>query len=128
MALAYGLFSISEAKVWRDDLSLFTRAAKIAPNNTVAKLNLASEWIRQQRCTDAVPLLQQVIQRAPEMWFAHANLANCYLENGQEAKAETELSIAVELQPLPELVQRLQLLRAQSAESTSGSQGRRGKN
>jgi hypothetical protein len=46
------------------------------------------------------------------MWFAHANLANCYVEAGQESQAERELSIAVELEPLPELVERLQMLRA----------------
>jgi Flp pilus assembly protein TadD len=91
---------------------LFTRGAQVAPENMVAKTNLAGELIRQQRCADAVPVLEQVVQRAPEMWFAHANLGNCYLEAGRRAQAEDELSIAVQLQPLPELVQRLHMLRA----------------
>lgn len=112
MALSYGPSSVVEAQVWKNDMSLFTWGAQVAPENMVAKTNLASELIRQQRCADAVPLLQQVVQRAPDMWFAHANLGNCYLEAGREAQAEDELSIAVQLQPLPELVQRLQMLRA----------------
>jgi tetratricopeptide (TPR) repeat protein len=112
MALSYALSSMVEAQVWKSDFSLFTRGAQVAPENMVVKSNLASELIRQQRCADAVPLLEQVVQRAPEMWFAHANLGNCYLEAGRGAQAEDELSIAVQLQPLPELVQRLHMLRA----------------
>lgn len=112
VGVSYAVSAVSQARMWASDMALFTRAAEVAPANMVGKVNLAGELIRRQRCSDAVPLLEQVIERAPEMWFAHANLANCYLEGGQDAKAEAELSIAVELQPLPELVQRLEMLRA----------------
>ena len=112
VGVSYAVSAVSQARIWKNDMSLFTRAAEVAPENLVGKVNLAGELIRQQRCPDAVPLLEQMIEQAPEMWFAHANLANCYLEGGQAAKAEAELSIAVQLQPLPELVQRLEMLRA----------------
>jgi protein O-mannosyl-transferase len=108
----YAVSAVSQARIWTSDMSLFTRAAEVAPENVVGKVNLGGELIRQQRCSDAVPLLEQVIERAPDMWFAHANLANCYLEGGQDAKAEAQLSIAVQLEPLPELVHKLGMLRA----------------
>jgi hypothetical protein len=111
LLFSYAFADVRESRIWTNDMSLFSRAAEVAPENLVAKVNLAGELIRQQRCGDAVPLLEQVVQRRPEMWFAHANLANCYLEAGQKAQAERELSIAVQLQPLPELVRRLQMLR-----------------
>lgn len=92
-------------------IKYFTRA-KAAAGNTISPdllLSLANVYrdksraeqgtAKQEDIDRALSAYQKVLQMAPGMAQAHANLGHLYRDNGQLAKAERELRTAVALKP-----------------------------
>jgi hypothetical protein len=68
-----GISTIAQSAPWHDNLSLYTHAVERSPKNTIARNNLAAEFVKQNRLDDAEPLFQAVLQDRPEYWLANYN-------------------------------------------------------
>jgi tetratricopeptide (TPR) repeat protein len=100
--LAY--VNLQNSGVWTDDLSLFTHAVEVAPDNIMAREYLANALLRQQRYTDALPLFQEALLRGQPTDEAtnqllYVPIAICYIGLGQSDQAEGFLYRAISLDP-----------------------------
>jgi tetratricopeptide (TPR) repeat protein len=65
--------TLTESMPWRDNLSLYSRAAQNS-TNSMARMNLATEYARLGRFEDAKELLEPVVHERPDYWLANYNL------------------------------------------------------
>ncbi len=70
--------TLSESRIWHDDVSLYTRSIAVAPANTLARVNLAQIYMNTQRVPEALQLLQQAIALNPNESMAYMQLARYY--------------------------------------------------
>jgi tetratricopeptide (TPR) repeat protein len=94
IVVALCALTISNSKIWRDDISLFTRAVEMAPRNFIAKNNLADAYLKLNRTAEALPLLQQVIALRPDYGLGYYNLGRYYRQTGNYAEAERYFTIS----------------------------------
>jgi protein O-mannosyl-transferase len=99
IALLAGLAVSShrQALYWENDEVLFTRGCSVAPHNVLAKLNLASELVRQQRFEGAFTVSQQAVDidpNSPLAWSSAAQAAY-YLGNFTTTESYYERALAL---------------------------------
>jgi protein O-mannosyl-transferase len=63
----------TESAPWQDNLSLYSHAARNS-TNTMARINLASEYATRGRLEEAQKLLEPVVRERPDYWLANYNL------------------------------------------------------
>ncbi len=86
--------------IWKNNLSLFTRAIETDPNNPYVLNDLAFSYLEDRRPLDAFPLLKRLLDQdpptdqAPDLAKANLSMARCYLQLGDEHAAEYYFSIA----------------------------------
>jgi len=87
-----------ESKPWSDDVALFQHALQIAPNNLRAQRQEALAFAQADRCGDAIPLLEQLLERKedPRILFP---LGACFYRQGRLTEAEPLLQRTVALSP-----------------------------
>ena len=73
MAL-YFTGSMGQSLYWADNLVLYARGVNIAPNNLIARTDLASELLRRGRREDALAQYHDVLRRNPQFWLARYDL------------------------------------------------------
>jgi Tfp pilus assembly protein PilF len=112
IAAVLATITVNESRIWKDEITLYTRALATAPHSVAVKNNLAVALIENGRCYDATPLLQQATELDPKNWLAYANMGECAVEEQDWINAEKYYSRAVELNPMPALVEQLQSVRA----------------
>ncbi len=78
-----------QTEYWKNDLTLFTRACAVAPNNSLAKLNLSAELVRRNEFSEALKLAQEVIQQDPTLGTSFSLAGKCEFFLGDYAAAET---------------------------------------
>jgi tetratricopeptide (TPR) repeat protein len=76
------------------------------PSLVDATILYGSALVRQEKWTDAEPLLRDAVQRDPESVQAHVALADLLLQTGREPEAEQTLSRAHGSHPQDELANR----------------------
>jgi tetratricopeptide (TPR) repeat protein len=120
LAVAYAVFTVRQESAWKDDLTVFTVAHQIAPHNAPVALNLARAHVQLAldldqagRCTEAVPVFEQVTQQYPQDWFAWAGLGDCLVQLNDLPRAEQSLRRAAELSHESRVTQQWQRVRAQ---------------
>ena len=91
IALLAGLAVSShrQALYWENDEVLFTRGCAVAPRNVLAKLNLASELVRQQRFEGAFTTSQQAVDLDPNSPLALSSAAQAAYYLGNYTTTET---------------------------------------
>jgi tetratricopeptide (TPR) repeat protein len=72
-ALSFG--TVRYAGIWRDDITLFTAAAELAPNSTKVQHKLGEELLRAGEIEASLPPLQKALDIAPDNQFAAQTLA-----------------------------------------------------
>lgn len=68
----WGLRTVSETFWWQSDLTLFTHAVAVTPDNPRALVNLANAYVQTRRCPAAVPYLRRALAadaRCDVAWF-----------------------------------------------------------
>ena len=97
---AGALTAVTESTVWRDDLTLFARAAECAPENNVALSSYAATLLIHGDISKAQALYEQVHAFAPDYWealyglgrvhFLQADYANAlgWLERARDARPQ----------------------------------------
>jgi hypothetical protein len=93
-----GLFASIEARPWENNLLLYTNAFHVAPKNTLARNNLASEYLSRGRYLEAIEILKPLLKDHPDMWLANYNFgyANYKLGNLPLAEEYFQRSIAID--------------------------------
>jgi tetratricopeptide (TPR) repeat protein len=119
VAVAFGVLTIQQESMWKDDLTVFTVAHQYAPNNAPVAHNLAKANVQVAldldeagRCDEAMPMFEQAIQRYPQDWFAWAGRGECLLKSGNLPDAEQSLHRASELAHEPRVTEQWQQVRA----------------
>src|SRR5207248_4403102 len=104
LAVVFAVLAVSQEKQWKDDLTVFTVAHELAPHNTPVAKNLADAHVQvalqladDGRCSEAMPVVQQVSQEYPQDWYAWAGLGDCFVQLNNLPKAEESLPTADEL-------------------------------
>jgi hypothetical protein len=118
LAVVFALLAVSQDKQWKDDLTVFTVAHQLAPRNAPVAHNLANAHVQvalQQaddgRCSEAMPVFEQVSQEYPQDWYAWAGRAECFVQGNDLSKAEESLHKAAELSHDSRVIQQWQELR-----------------
>jgi Flp pilus assembly protein TadD len=114
----FGVLTVQQEGMWKDDLTVFTAAHQIAPQNepvaknlVSARVQIAAELADVGRCDEAVPTFEEAIQKYPQEWFAWAGLGECQFKRNDLAGAEKSLRRAAELSHEPRIVQAWELVR-----------------
>jgi hypothetical protein len=119
LAVVFAVLAVSQEKQWKDDLTVFTVAHELAPHNAPVAKNLADAHVQvalqladDGRCSEAMPVFQQVSQEYPQDWYAWAGLGDCLVQVNNLPKAEESLRKAAELSHDSRVIQQWQELRA----------------
>ena len=119
VALAFSVLTVQQEGEWKDDLTVFTLAHQSAPNNSPVAQNLADTRVQAalalddaDRCDEAMPIFEQVIQQYPQDWFAWAGRGECLFKLNDLPGAEQSLHHAAELSHKPRVTEEWQQLRA----------------
>jgi len=82
---------------WSTDLLLYHRGFTAAPNNKVAKNNLAIELSKRGFYQDAIAMFESTLQAHPDDWIALSNIGYDYFRIGRLDDADRELTHAIEI-------------------------------
>jgi tetratricopeptide (TPR) repeat protein len=105
-----GLGTATQSLHWANGLLLYYRGVTVAPDNDIAKNNLANEMVEREMYQEAINLYMQVIDRNPAYWLAHYNLGFAYYKLGALEEAEKHFTIALQINKLdPDEFARLSL-------------------
>jgi protein O-mannosyl-transferase len=96
--LCLGL-TIYQSLFWADNLVLYNRAVKTAPNNNLALDNLANEFGRRNMYPQAITLYGKVLERDPTFYFANYNMGYTAYASGDWTTGEHFLRRAAALDP-----------------------------
>jgi len=129
LAVAFGVLTIQQESMWKDDLTVFTVAHQYAPNNAPVAHNMAKANVQVAldldeagRCDQAMPMFEQAIQQYPQDWFAWAGRGECLLKSGNLPDAEQSLHRASELAHEPRVTEQWQQVRAMMGLSLATTQ------
>jgi tetratricopeptide (TPR) repeat protein len=80
--------------IWKNNLSLFSRAFETDPDNPYVLNDLAFSYLEDHRPLDAFPLLTRLLTQDPNSATGNLSMARCYLQLGDEQTAAYYISIA----------------------------------
>jgi hypothetical protein len=119
LAIAFSVSTLAQEKQWTNDATVFAIANEIAPNNPIVSQNLADTHVQaaiklgdEGHCSDAIPILQQVVRDFPQDWKAWAAQGNCYVQLNNLVAAEDSLHRAAAISKNSTVIQYWQELRA----------------
>jgi tetratricopeptide (TPR) repeat protein len=93
----YGVFLLKENPSLAADE--FRRELAVSPSNTVARIQLALEFLRTAEYEEGVKYAGEAVASAPQNFVAHVAYGRLLLALGQTATALQELRMAVKLAP-----------------------------
>jgi tetratricopeptide (TPR) repeat protein len=99
LAVLLALATYHQARYWQNDLVLFTRASAVAPNNSLAKLNLGAELLRRHQFKDSLAIFQAVIDQNPKSGIAFSLAAKTSYFLGDYVAANKYYLQALTLEP-----------------------------
>ncbi len=94
VVVALGLRSSVRANDWRDGLTLYTAAARVAPASARVECTLAHLLRERGEADAAAPHAQAAIERLPDYGKAHAELGACLAARGAIGAALVHLWLA----------------------------------
>lgn len=119
VAVAFSVLTVQQETAWKDDLTVFSVAHQNAPRNRPVARNLADTHVQAalaldeaDRCDEAMPIFEQVIQQYPQDWFAWAGRGECLFKLNDLPGAEQSLRSASELSHDPRVTEEWQQVRA----------------
>jgi len=119
LTIVFAVLTVSQEKQWRDDATVFTIANELAPHNGPVARNLANTRVQaalqldeEGRCSEAMPVFEQVTRDYPQDWYAWAGLGDCFVQLNDLPRAEESLHRAADLSHEPRIIQQWQELRA----------------
>jgi len=99
LLLALAGLTYRQSLYWADDQTLFARGCAVAPNNVLARLNFASEMVKQHRFEAAFESANRAVQLDPNSALALNSAAESAYFLGKYALAEDYYQRALVLAP-----------------------------
>jgi tetratricopeptide (TPR) repeat protein len=96
VTLLYFALLQSNLSIWKNDLELFTAAARSAPRSARMQQNLGSALLAEGRLEEAARALGRAIELDPTLTAAHVNLGALAERSGQRRAAIRHYRAAVE--------------------------------
>jgi tetratricopeptide (TPR) repeat protein len=84
---------------WQDTETLYRTMLQRAPDSNAVRYNLAAHLIQQGKTDEAVPYLNQVIEKDPYHWMALNELGEIYRRKRQTDMAIERFEAAIEIKP-----------------------------
>jgi tetratricopeptide (TPR) repeat protein len=100
ISIVFLVMTVSQSLYWANNLVLYYRGVAIAPNNNLARNNLANEFEKRGMIPQAISLYEQVLQREPNFWLANYNLGYLFYKNQECQKSVYFLERAAALNPI----------------------------
>ncbi len=97
VSIVYMILTVNQSLYWANNFVLYYRGVKIAPNNNIARNDLANELELRGMIPQAITLYEQVLQRDPKFWLATYNLGYLYFKQQDCEKASYFLTRAANL-------------------------------
>jgi tetratricopeptide (TPR) repeat protein len=91
--------TVAQSAPWQDNLALYSHASERSPKNTIARNNLAAEFVKERRLDDASPIFQSVLLDRPDYWLANYNFGYLNYRLKHFDVAEDYLRRAIALNP-----------------------------
>jgi len=95
--ISLSLATAVQARPWKSNLSLYSNAVRIAPNNMLAKNNLAREYAFAGHYQEAAEMFREILDVRPTMWLANYNYGFINYRLGNLALAEHYLVQAIKI-------------------------------
>ncbi|HEY7352175.1 MAG TPA: tetratricopeptide repeat protein [Terriglobales bacterium] len=118
IAALFIVLTLSQLGQWQDDATVFATAHRLAPHNAPVARNLADTSVvaalhlqEEGRCSEAIPMFDQVIQDYPDDWYAWAARGVCYVQLNDLIKAEESLHRAADISHNRRVVEQWEELR-----------------
>jgi Flp pilus assembly protein TadD len=99
VALALTAAAAAQARHWRDNETLFTRAAAVTEGNFVAQNNLGTILLEQGRVGEAIERYREAARLRPDQARTRSNLGAALLRAGRLQEAAAALREATRLDP-----------------------------
>ena len=97
LTISLGAGTVLQQVQWQSNLSLYSYAVRVAPNNNLAINNLGNELLEAGNYDQAIELYQTVLIRRPDFWLANYNLGYAYYKVNMLEEAVHYLSRAIEI-------------------------------
>jgi hypothetical protein len=98
-AIILATTTVRQAQIWRNDVTLWTRAVGIMPTSYLSNSNLSVALLVSDRGFAAIPYLEKAIELEPRDAEARVNLAAILAAKGDDAGAIRYFGEAVALRP-----------------------------
>lgn len=99
LLLVCGLLTTAQLRHWRNDVTFFSRALELAPDNYVAMGSLGSYYYRRGDIDRAIDYYHRALATNPKDSLGHLLLANALKTQGRDAEAALAFANAVALNP-----------------------------
>lgn len=99
LILIFSVVSLRQVNFWKDDFTLFTRAAAVTDRNFVALNNIGFAYTRAGDLDEAEKYFRRAIEAKPEDAIALRNLADVMLKKGATGDAIELFERSVSLNP-----------------------------
>jgi tetratricopeptide (TPR) repeat protein len=100
LAVFLGIGTFTQSLYWADELALYSRSHKIAPENDAATTSLAAAASQRGMYGPAIELYKQVLARHPRVWRANVDLAYAYYSLGRYQDAIRYFARSIEADPV----------------------------
>jgi len=94
-----GTMSRAQVRLWRDDITLFSRTIQVTPENALAHYNLGTGLARQGNAAAAIRHFREALRMRADFAEAHYNLARALEETGEYDEALGQYRDAVRIMP-----------------------------
>jgi len=86
--------TMNQSLYWADNLVLYARGVKIAPNNLIARTDLGNELLGRGQVEDALAQYRNVLHRDPQFWLARYDLGYAEYSTNDCERASRDLQLA----------------------------------
>ncbi|HEX8341253.1 MAG TPA: tetratricopeptide repeat protein [Tepidisphaeraceae bacterium] len=99
VAVALGLLTLRQERVWRNNDTLFTQALAADENNWLALIHLAPSLVQRGEIARAADYYERSIRLRPDHYQSRYNFANLLARGGNLPAAAAEYSAAIKIDP-----------------------------
>lgn len=99
IALCLAVVTFAQTGFWKNDFTLFSRAAAVTANNNVALTSLGSHYAEKGDFAKAISYYESSIKANPSDAFAYRNMADIFFKRKDYAKAEGLYKKSLKINP-----------------------------
>lgn len=113
IAVAMIAGTVVQSLPWKDDIPLYVRGMRIAPNNDLPRNKLAATFVARGMYDKGIRMYEFVLAVDPDYWYANYKMGYAQYMTGHYDKAEQYLAKCVAVNPVPDALYYLGLSASQ---------------